>query len=92
MEPLKFVDEANLIGQLRPGVDGLIISEENNRGVFLPAVWQEFPEPQDFLKQLKLKAGLTEDHWSERMEAWRYITSSISSEDLPQHVNLWSPN
>ena len=73
-------------------MDGLIISEENNRGVFLPAVWQGIPEPQDFLKQLKLKTGLTEDHWSERMEAWRYITSSISSEDLPQHVNLWSPN
>ena len=89
MEPLNFVSEADLIEQLRPGVDGLVLSEEQNRGVFLPSVWQGIPEPQEFLNQLKLKAGITKDHWSWKIKAWRYITSSISSDDLPQHLNLW---
>jgi len=92
MEHLIFADEADLIHQLRPGVDGLILADGKHRGVFLPVVWQELPEPKEFLNHLKLKAGLPEDHWSEKIRAWRYVTRSISSEALPNHVNLWRLN
>ena len=92
MEHLIFADEADLIHQLRPGVDGLILADGKHRGVFLPVVWQELPEPKEFFNHLKLKAGLPEDHWSEKIRAWRYVTRSISSEALPNHVNLWRLN
>lgn len=90
-QPINFSDEADLVQQLRPGVDGVVLVEENHRGVFLPVVWVELPEPQVFLNHLKRKAGLPENHWSDKMKAWRYVTRSVSSENLPEHINLWRP-
>ena len=92
VEPLNFTDETDLIDQLRPGMDGLILAEGKHRGVFLPAVWQGLPNPKEFINHLKLKAGLPKDYWSRKIRAWRYVTRSISSETLPNHVNLWRPN
>ena len=92
MEHITFANEADLIQQLRPGVDGLILADGKHRGVFLPVVWQGLSEPKEFLNHLKLKAGLSEDHWSEKIRVWRYVTRSISSESLPNHVNLWRLN
>src|SRR5208282_1380083 len=40
-EPMGFEDEADLLGQLRPGVDGLIIEDGGRRSLYLPSVWQE---------------------------------------------------
>lgn len=76
-QPLVFDDEADLLRQLRPGVDGLIIEETPHRATFLPSVWDSLPEKRDFLRQLKLKAGLPADYWSERLSAWRYTTQSF---------------
>lgn len=91
-EPINFVDEKDFVRQLRPGIDGVVLVEGKHRGVFLPVVWIDLPEPQDFLNHLKRKAGLPEKHWSSKMKAWRYVTRSVSSENLPEHINLWRPN
>jgi len=64
---------------LRPGQDGLILQDRNARGTFLPTVWKSLPEPEEFLDQLKLKAGLSADYWSETLEVWRYSTESFSA-------------
>lgn len=76
-EPLQFASEAALLAQLRPGVDGLIIEAGGRRATFLPTVWQALPEPAAFLRQLKLKAGLSAGYWSDRLRAWRYTTELI---------------
>jgi AMMECR1 domain-containing protein len=47
------------------------------RGTFLPSVWEQLPQPRDFLHHLKLKAGLSPDYWSEHLRAWRYRTESF---------------
>jgi len=78
LEPLEFDSEADLIAQLRPGVDGLVLQEGPLRGTFLPAVWESLPDPRDFLRELKRKASLLEDHWSDRIEVQRYATESAS--------------
>ena len=62
--PMRFADEADLLAQLRPGVDGLIIEDLGRRSLFLPSVWEELPEPRQFLTALKLKAGLEAGHFS----------------------------
>ncbi|MBA1332929.1 hypothetical protein QQ73_18315, partial [Candidatus Endoriftia persephone str. Guaymas] len=69
-----------------PGRDGLILKEGYNRGTFLPSVWDSLPQPEDFLRQLKRKAGLPENHWSGSVQIFRYETESFSSrpEDQPQ--------
>lgn len=76
-EPITFDSESSLISQLRPGVDGLILSENGRRGTFLPAVWDSVPDPREFLGHLKLKLGLPRDYWSDSIAVYRYVTASI---------------
>jgi uncharacterized protein len=49
-EPMRFASEADLLQQLQPGVDGLVLQEHWRRATFLPAVWNTLPEPIDFLR------------------------------------------
>jgi len=90
--PMTFTDEADLVSQIRPNVDGLILQAKGKRGVFLPAVWETLPEPQQFITHLKRKAGLPWDYWSDTLQVWRYVTKSVHSEDFAEHLNLWRPN
>ena len=77
-EPMQFHSEADLLRQLRPGVDGLILEDGWARGTFLPSVWESLPEPREFLTHLKRKAGLPMSHWSDRLRIYRYTTESFS--------------
>jgi len=80
-EPLAFGSEDELLALLRPGIDGIILAENGagggRRGTFLPSVWEQLPQPRDFLHHLKLKAGLSPDDWSDNLRAWRYRTESF---------------
>lgn len=75
--PLEFDSEEALIGMLRPGEDGLILEEETHRGTFLPSVWRQLPDPREFIRQLKLKAGLPAGYWSDKIRISRYTTESF---------------
>jgi AmmeMemoRadiSam system protein A len=81
-EPLQFTDEPDLLRQIRPGEDGLILQDGPNRGTFLPSVWDTLPDPIQFLVQLKRKAGLAANHWSPQVEVWRYATESFGEGEL----------
>lgn len=76
-EELAFADEQDLLRQLRPGVDGLILQEGARRVTFLPSVWESLPRPQEFLRELKVKAGLPPDYWSPTLRVFRYRTEHI---------------
>ncbi len=78
LRPMRFADEADLLNQLTPGTDGLVIVLGERRATFLPTVWKQLPQPQLFLAALKNKCGLPPDYWSERLEFHRYRTSSYS--------------
>jgi AmmeMemoRadiSam system protein A len=79
-KPMQFLTEDELLAQLRPGVDGLILRDGQAQGVFLPAVWEKLPEPDVFLEHLKLKAGLRPDHWSPTVCGERFTVESIEGE------------
>lgn len=76
-EPLQVRSEEELLQQLRPGVDGLILSLGERRATFLPAVWESLPEPRDFVFHLKQKARLPPDFWSDSLTIARYTTESF---------------
>lgn len=76
-EQLQFNSEAELRAQLQPRLDGLILQVGEQRATFLPSVWESLPEPQEFLNQLKRKAGLPGSYWSDELRAWRYRTESF---------------
>lgn len=76
-EPMAFSSEADLVEQIRPGIDGLVLEEGRHRGTFLPSVWSQLPAPRPFLQHLKRKAGLPPDYWSDTLRVSRYTTESI---------------
>ena len=65
--------------EAKAGEDGLIIEEGDRRGTFLPSVWESLPRPPDFLRHLKIKAGLPEDYWSQTLRVQRYGVESFGS-------------
>jgi AmmeMemoRadiSam system protein B/AmmeMemoRadiSam system protein A len=75
--PLRFADEADLLEQLRPGIDGLIIEDLGRRSLFLPSVWEELADRRQFLLALKLKAGLGADHFSPGFRAQRFRSIEV---------------
>ena len=76
-ETLAFSGEEELLRRLRPGIDGLILREGSRSGTFLPSVWEQLPEPREFLRRLKLKAGMDADYWSAQIVVSRYTAESI---------------
>ncbi len=76
-EEMQFDSEEGLIAQIRPEIDGLILSEGHLRGTFLPSVWESLKTPQEFVHHLKLKAGLPGDYWSNTIKVERYTTFSF---------------
>lgn len=77
-QAMHFTSEQDLIAQLQPGIDGLILQEGYRRGTFLPSVWEQLPHPSQFLRHLKQKAGLPADYWSDKIKAYRYNAESFS--------------
>ena len=55
---LAFADHADLIAQMRHGEDGLILECGAARATFLPQVWDGLPDAEQFVAELKRKAGL----------------------------------
>jgi MEMO1 family protein len=75
---MQFSDEMDAIKSLRPDVDGVILRDGNNSGLFLPSVWEGLPRATDFLRHLKRKASLPMDHWSQSLTLHRFTAEKIS--------------
>lgn len=61
-----------LLDVLRPGVDGLVLEQGHHRATFLPQVWEQLTQPEEFLGRLLNKAGLPGNYWSQRLSCSRY--------------------
>jgi AmmeMemoRadiSam system protein A len=81
-EKLDIATEDQLLALLRPSIDGLILESATGRATFLPAVWEQLPDPAQFVRQLKTKAGWPADYWPERVRAYRYTTESFGEESF----------
>ncbi|MBN8510853.1 MAG: AmmeMemoRadiSam system protein A, partial [Burkholderiales bacterium] len=71
-QPLPAGDEDEALRALRPGEDGVILDWRGRRATFLPQVWEQLPEPAEFLGELKRKAGLSADFWHAEVRLSRY--------------------
>ena len=80
------VSRHQVLDQLRPGVDGLVIAAGSRQGLFLPAMWEQLPEPEVFLDHLLLKVGLVPGWWPEGMRAWRF-TAETFARDVGEQPN-----
>jgi AmmeMemoRadiSam system protein A len=71
-EPLPAISEDEACCTLRPGIDGVILECRHCRSTFLPQVWEQLPDPREFLAHLRNKAGLPPGFWSPDLRLWRY--------------------
>ena len=81
-QPMRFSSEADALSQLHPGIDGVILEHGWHRATFLPQVWEQLPEPRQFMAHLKQKAGLASDFWADDLRLSRYQVEKFK-EDVP---------
>jgi len=62
-KPLSYSGAEDLLKKLRPGIDGVILKKGYRQATFLPQVWEQLPEKEDFLNHLCLKAGFDGNAW-----------------------------
>jgi len=67
-----------LVAKLRPGIDGVILEQGDHRSTYLPSVWEQLPDAGQFIGELRVKAGLPRDGWSEQMKVSLYTTEEFN--------------
>ena len=82
-----FDGEPDLLAQLRPGTDGVIIEHDGHKATYLPSVWEMLPEPRSFIEQLRLKAGIEPQVPIADVKIRRYSAQYSNSVALTNNTN-----
>lgn len=77
LEHIAALTRSVVLHQLEPDVHGLMILRAPYRGLFLPSVWAQLPDPEDFLDHLLYKAGLTPGSWPRGIRALRFTVDKL---------------
>ncbi|AGA32982.1 AMMECR1 domain protein [Thioalkalivibrio nitratireducens DSM 14787] len=77
-EPLAPASREALLEALRPGIDGLVVRSGMLRATFLPAVWEQLPDPGDFVAALWEKARLPAGAWPGELRLSRYRVYTLN--------------
>ncbi|MBW1937905.1 MAG: AmmeMemoRadiSam system protein B [Deltaproteobacteria bacterium] len=64
-ERLNFKSGDDLKRQLRPNVHGVILSRGMHSSTFLPQVWEQLPDKEQFLEYLCVKGGMPATAWKD---------------------------
>jgi len=81
LESLQVSCRAELFTLLRPGRDGLLLRSGERRATFLPKVWEQLPDRDQFLDHLLAKAGLAGRDWPEQLRCFRYEALAFAEGD-----------
>ncbi len=63
MQALDAESEQIALSNIRPFIDGVVFKYGSYRSTFLPQVWEQLPDPVQFITHLKQKAGLSAGFW-----------------------------
>jgi AmmeMemoRadiSam system protein A len=75
--PLAATSEAEAAVALRPGIDGVYLEYRGMAATFLPQVWEDLPDPVDFLAALRHKARLPARFWDPAIRLTRYTVEKF---------------
>jgi AmmeMemoRadiSam system protein A len=78
LDPVPARTRAQLRAGLQPGVHGLVLAAGRHRALFLPDVWAQFPDFDDFVDRLLSKASLDPRCWPPQLMAWRFTTQAFT--------------
>ncbi len=85
--PLHFQDGEDLVVRLQPHRDGVVLKKGRLSATFLPQVWEQLPEPADFLSHLCHKAGIQTDLWrTGAVEVSIYQVVGFSEQDFSNDI------
>ena len=83
VQTLTYESPDDLLRRLRPGVDGVILTDGARRATFLPQVWEKAPDPAGFLELLCQKMGAPPDEWqSGQLEVRTYQVEKFLERDF----------
>lgn len=78
LETVGFANQSELLSRICPNRDGLLLEAGLRRGLLLPSVWQDLPDKEQFLRHLKIKAGLQADFWSDQIKIQRFTAQTFA--------------
>jgi len=77
---LNFFYSQDLLNKLRPKIDGVIIRRGHYGATYLPQVWEDLKNKEEFLSSLCQKAGLPAEDWQKSgLEVMTYQAEVIKS-------------
>lgn len=77
-KPFSYKTHEELLAFLGKQKPGVILSKGSFHATFLPAVWDDLPDPVAFLSNLSLKAGLEENAWKYGVKIELYNAEKIT--------------
>jgi AmmeMemoRadiSam system protein A len=81
LQRLDYFDTNDLISKLRPGIDGVLLKDGSRRATFLPQVWDQISNCEEFLDHLCIKMGAHPDLWQEKhLEVYVYQVEEFSED------------
>jgi AmmeMemoRadiSam system protein A len=76
-EPMAVASYEELLAEVRPGLDGLLLESGPYRSTLLPSVWPKIRSAEEFLDVLWRKAGLPKGAWPPGTRVSRYTTEEF---------------
>lgn len=72
-EKMAYSSTEDLLAKLVPGESGVILKDGRQRATFLPQVWEQLPEKEEFLSHLCVKMGAASNIWkTKNLEVFTY--------------------
>ena len=88
--PFAFDSPEELLARLRPLVDGVLLHSPWGSSTFLPQVWEQLPEREEFLGHLCRKHGAPAECWRDpalRVETYQAVV--FSEHEQPAREGDW---
>lgn len=76
-QQFQYYEPEELLNFLAVNKPGVIIRKASRQATFLPQVWEELKDPQEFLEHLCLKAGLFFNEWQKMTSIEFYLVEKI---------------
>ncbi|MGB9719680.1 MAG: AmmeMemoRadiSam system protein A [Candidatus Anstonellales archaeon] len=75
-EELHYSDWREVLEKLVPNKHGVVLKKDYNLATYLPQVWEHFPDKEEFLQNLAMKAGLLAEEWK-KSQIFTYYAEEI---------------
>lgn len=81
-KPLEYNNAQDLREKIKPGIDGVVLNLDGHQATFLPQVWEDLPDFEEFFAHLCRKAGLRPNCLELHPQILTYQVEKFSEEDF----------